>query len=139
MNELNKIFDVVPIGDTFDDPPLVPIISDEKQPEDIDFEFVRANYYAIIQQGSKAIEGALKVANESDNPRAFEVVGGLLKHMADINRQLIQVGDDTQKVKVTRKTAGGEPIQATEVIHNTAVFFGNSGGLNAMIDKDDDT
>jgi len=94
---------------------------DSCEPEDADFEFCRQNYYEIIQHGQAAMIGALRVANETESPRAFEVVGGLLRQMADINKQLIMIGRDKQDVKIARKSATGvAPQQITQ--NNTAVF-----------------
>ena len=47
-----------------------------------DYEMVQNNLKDLIQNGNIALESALKVATESDSPRAFEVVAIILKTMA---------------------------------------------------------
>ena len=135
MDEVIKILDIAPSGimSPLDDgrDKVLPIIVDE--PEDADYEYARSNYYEIIQQGQMALAGALRVASMSENPRAYEVVGTLLKNLADVNRQLLQSGEDKQKIKTARKGNGNLPAPATQITNNTAVFVGNSADLNKMI------
>lgn len=108
---------------------------DSAQPEDNDYKFARSNYYDMIQQGQMALAGALRVATETDNPRAYEVVGGILKNLADVNRQLIQSGEDTQRIKAARKGLGTG--SAPQVTNNTAVFVGSSNDLAKMLEDQD--
>ena len=44
-----------------------------------DYSEVRENLKELIDGGKVALDGILKVASESDSPRAFEVVSQLLK------------------------------------------------------------
>jgi hypothetical protein len=131
MKELEKILDIDPVDIQLANPPEVkPKDSDE--PEDVDFDYIRTNYYALIQQGSIAMNGALRVALESENPRAFEVVAVLMKNLADVNRQLLMTGEDKQKVKLARKGSGtAAPVQ--QVTNNTAVFMGSSAELQKLL------
>jgi hypothetical protein len=131
MKELEKILDIDPADIQLANPPEVkPKDSDE--PEDVDFDYIRTNYYALIQQGSIAMNGALRVALESENPRAFEVVAVLMKNLADVNRQLLMTGEDKQKVKLARKGSGtAAPVQ--QVTNNTAVFMGSSAELQKLL------
>lgn len=132
MDEIIKTLDIAPadiISPNEIKDKVLPVVVDE--PEDADYEYVRGNYYEIIQQGQMALAGALRVASMSEHPRAFEVVGSLLKNLADVNRQLLQSGEDKQKIKTARKGNGGAPPQ--QITNNTAVFVGNSSDLNKML------
>lgn len=134
MDEVTKLLDIAPSEvisastDTSDK--VLPAIVEEA--EDADYEFVRGNYYEIIQQGQMALAGALRVASMSEHPRAFEVVGSLLKNLADVNRQLLQSGEDKQKIKTARK-GNGQAAPAQQITNNTAVFVGSSSDLNQML------
>ncbi len=136
MKELEKILNIVPSDVMTRNQPLQPsmVPKEEVHPEDPDYDFARLNLYSIIEQGKQAMEGALRVAEQSEHPRAYEVVGTLLKNMADINKQLLLLGKDREDVKIARKGNSGNqsaPIPGT--IHNTAVFIGNSSDLNKII------
>ena len=56
-----------------------------------DYELAQSNIKDLIGNGNVALESALKVATESDSPRAFEVVAILLKTMADLNNNILDV------------------------------------------------
>lgn len=135
MDEITKILDIAPsdVMTPITEPQdkVLPIVAEE--PEDADYEFVRGNYYEIIQQGQMALAGALRVASLSEHPRAYEVVGSLLKNLADVNRQLLQSGEDKQKIKTARKGNGQAAPAAQQITNNTAVFVGSSADLNKMI------
>ena len=46
---------------------------------DTDLKYTRENLYNLIERGTDAIEDLVHVAKESEHPRAYEVVGQLLK------------------------------------------------------------
>ena len=50
---------------------------------DTDYEYTRDNLKAIIEKGSEALDGILELAKESEHPRAYEVVGQIIKNVAD--------------------------------------------------------
>ena len=83
-----------------------------------------------MNNGSIALESALKVATESDSPRAFEVVAILLKTLADLNNNVIDVH---KKVKDT--TAVKTEIKQT----NNSVFLGSTTDLQNILNKDRST
>ena len=38
-----------------------------------DYEYTRGNLYSLIEKGQEAVDGILELAQESDQPRAFEL------------------------------------------------------------------
>ena len=132
MNEaLNNVFDVEPVEVNTSVEPFIQAGVEE----DIDYLYARGNYYQIIEQGKKAVETALRVADETQNPRALEVLGNLLKSMSEINKQLVMMAKDKQDVKEAKNKVAGKNIQATPTINsqNTIVFNGSSSELNKKI------
>lgn len=96
---------------------------------DYDYEVSRSNLHSLLNQGQDALIHALEVAKQSENPRAFEVVGNLMKQLADVNHQLMDLSDKRQKLKdKTDKETGG-----TTITNNTAYFVGSTMELNKMI------
>ena len=59
-------------------PVEVESVSREVDIED-DYNKSREKFYDLLKKGNSAIEGALELAKETDAPRAYEVVGQLLK------------------------------------------------------------
>jgi hypothetical protein len=95
-----------------------------------DYEFVQSNLKDLLGNGNIALESALKVATESDSPRAFEVVAILLKTMADLNNNVLDVH---KKAKDT--TASNTKISQT----NNSVFVGSTKDLQNLLNKDRST
>jgi hypothetical protein len=95
-----------------------------------DYALVQANLKDLIGNGNIALEAALKVATESDQPRAFEVVAILLKTMADLNNNVLDVH---KKAKDT--TTSKTEIKQT----NNSVFVGSTKDLQNLLNKDRST
>ena len=53
-----------------------------------DYEFARDNLYDIVEKMQEALTGAMEVAQDSDHPRAYEVVFNGAKHAADVVEKL---------------------------------------------------
>ena len=95
-----------------------------------DYALVQSNLKDLIGNGSVALEAALKVATESDSPRAFEVVAILLKTMADLNNNVLDVH---KKAKDT--TSSKTEIKQT----NNSVFVGSTKDLQNLLNKERST
>jgi hypothetical protein len=94
---------------------------------EVDSSFVRSNLYSLVQQGQDALSYALELAKQSDSPRAFEVVGTLMKNIADVNLQLLDAHE--KKAKLSKK----EEVTASKVVNNSIVFQGSTADLNKML------
>jgi hypothetical protein len=94
-----------------------------------DFELARANIHEIIQNGSYAIEKLAQIADSSQHPRAFEVLGTLMKTMLDANKDLL----DIQK-RIREISAADTPTneQAQQVTNN--LFVGSTADLQKVIE-----
>lgn len=96
-----------------------------------DFEQSRKNLNLLLMQGEDALMGALEVAKASEHPRAFEVVGNLMKQLADVNQQLLDL--HKQKQQLENASEGGSGKKG--VTNNNAIFVGSTNELNKLIDK----
>ena len=94
---------------------------------DNDFKYARENLYNIIERGSNALNTLVDVANQSQHPRAFEVVGQLVKTLSYTNKDLLEL---QKKVKVIKKDIPDQPQNVTN-----ALFVGNTSELQKMINK----
>ena len=61
-----------------------------------DYEYTRGNLYSLIEKGQEALDSIMEVAQEGQQPRAFEVVSQLIKNVADTTDKLV---DLQQKMK----------------------------------------
>jgi hypothetical protein len=92
-----------------------------------DYEITRNNLRLILQQGQSALMKALDVAHQSEHPRAFEVVGNLMKQLADVNQQLLDLHQQKQKLD------GPKESSKREVTNNNVIFTGSTADLNKLI------
>ena len=105
-------------------------ISDKNQLKK-DYEYTRGNLYTLIDKGQEAVDGILELAQESDQPRAYEVAGQLIKHVGDVADKLV----DLQK-KVNEIENPGKGKQ-TEVTNNT-MFVGSTADLAKFLKQEKD-
>jgi hypothetical protein len=93
-----------------------------------DYTVARNNLRVLLQQGQVALTDALEVAKQSEHPRAFEVVGNLMKQLADVNQQLMDLHQQKQKLDAPAKAEASK-----QVTNNNAIFVGSTTELNKLI------
>ena len=64
--------------------------SDQDDPTK-DYEYSRGQLYSLVEKGQEAVNGILDVCQDSQHPRAYEVAGQLIKHVADTTDKLIDL------------------------------------------------
>lgn len=107
---------------------IIPEAKSTDEAVDYDYDKTRNNLHSLLSQGQEALHHALEVAKSSEHPRAFEVVGNLVKQLADVNHQLLDLTEKKQKMK----KADPAPQQAS-VTNNNAFFVGSTHELKKMI------
>jgi hypothetical protein len=99
-----------------------------------DYEYSRAQFYNLIEKGQEAVDGILDVAGDSQHPRAYEVAGQLIKHIADTTDKLV----DLQK-----KMKDLDEDKSTKQVTNNSLFVGSTADFqkmlkaNGLLDKKD--
>jgi hypothetical protein len=115
-----------------DSPPMVKATppAEVSQNADIDGDFAvaRNNLHQIIHKGNDALEEALLVAKTSEHPRAFEVVGQLIKTLVDANKDLLDIQKKLKDLKKTEDAQAPQSVQA-----QNAIFVGNAAELQQLI------
>ena len=118
------------IADSLDLIPMQPeekVLVESKPSDNIpekDLEYSRENLYHLIERGRDALDGILNLADQSQSPRAYEVVGQLIKTVTDTNRDLI----DLQKKAQELSAKGQDPRTVTNNL-----FVGNTAELTKLI------
>lgn len=92
-----------------------------------DYEYTRGNLYSLIQKGQEAIDGILEIAQQSDQPRAYEVAGQLIKNVGDVTDKLL---DLQQKMK---KLDEDNPKSPKSITTNNTMFIGSTAELQKML------
>ena len=106
------------------------INKDIKSEADIeaDYNYSRSRYYELVDRGSDAIDAMLELATESDNPRAFEVLGQLIKQNAEIGEKILKLHKTKKEVD---KVEADVPMLAGTTNNN--VFIGSTAELQKML------
>ena len=86
-----------------------------------DAEFARQNLRDLIEKGSDAANHIIAVAKQSDHPRAFEVVAGMLKNLSDMNKDLLEIQKRKQDLQ--------PKVTQNNINVDKAVFVGSTAEL----------
>ena len=121
-NELRKALDLAPIENN-----SLTVTPVNKEVEE-DFDYARKNLYDVIGKSQEALEDMIDVARQSQHPRAYEVLNQMIKNVADISKDLL----DLQK----KKKDLIKPEQEGPQTVNNNLFVGTTADLNKMIEED---
>ena len=126
---LSQVFDVaeVPQTEVLLKPDTNVIHTSDKI--ETDYDKSRENLHSLLKNGEAALTHALDVAKQSEHPRAFEVVGNLIKQLADVNQQLLDIHQQKKKLEEPSKGQVGKNVT------NNSIFVGSTAELNKMIKK----
>jgi predicted house-cleaning noncanonical NTP pyrophosphatase (MazG superfamily) len=105
--------------------PPARIIPKAGKDDDIDYNYARENYYNLIERNQDAVEEMLEIAKQSEHPRAFEVVGQLIKSGLDANKELMSLHKTKKELSIEK---GGPGVAV-----NNAVFVGSTAELQKLL------
>jgi hypothetical protein len=122
---LSEIFDVEPIKE---EPKVetLPAVVEYADPVNADAEFARDNIRELVTQGNQAVNELMLIARDGQHPRAFEVLSGLMKNLADMNKDLLEI----QKRK---KDLAPKAEAQNNLNIDKAVFVGSTAQLVKML------
>lgn len=107
-------------------------VEDENQRQiEQDFDFARDNLRSIISKGVESLDEIISVAQQSQHPRAYEVLNGMLKTLADINKDLLSIQKDKKELSKPAK-------QGPSTVNNN-LFVGTPADLNKIIEARKET
>ena len=94
---------------------------------DDDYKLVRKKLKVVIELSNSAIQGILELAEDSQQPRAYEVVAQLIGQTLEANTKLV---DLHRRMKDIKKIEGGtKPSTVT----NNSIFVGSTTELQKLI------
>jgi hypothetical protein len=135
INEkLSEIFDVEPVNlnSEISDKENLSVVVDENATDvEVDTNFARTNIKDLITKGNFAVDEILQVAKHSEHPRAYEVAGALIKSMADLNKDLLELQKRKQDLQAPGKNSGSKDVNIDK-----AVFVGSTAELMKLIKKE---
>jgi hypothetical protein len=131
INEkLSEIFDVEPI-EIKDETNLKQnelLVVDTRNAVEVDTDVARDNIKDLLDKGNKAVEELAVVARDSQHPRAYEVMAGMLKNLADMNKDLLEIQKRKKDLMVSSDSKSSGDVNV-----NQAVFVGSTAELMKLI------
>ena len=125
IDEILEITSLVPTPELRPEPSTTKILpKTDGKDDDIDYNYARENYYNLIERNQDAVEEMLEIAKQSEHPRAFEVVGQLIKSGLDANKELMALHKTKKELSIEKG-----PSQVT----NQAVFVGSTAELQKLL------
>lgn len=97
--------------------------SDAAKDLEDDFQEARDILKRTAEYSEEAIKGMLHIAKNSDQPRAYEVAGQLIKALQDNANAMMDVQDKAKKVK------GEEVKSKNNAVTNNNLFVGSTKDL----------
>lgn len=130
-DKLSQLFNTDPIPEetavTVIDNATGEIVENAEDKIESDYDITRKNLHDLLVTGTEALDVALTIAKDSENPRAFEVVGNLMKQIADINQQLMDIHQQKSRLDSSRG------VEKQTNITNNSIFVGSTNELSRMI------
>ena len=125
IDEILEITSLVPTSEM--KPEVLPRVKPKTdgKDDDIDYNYARENYYNLIERNQDAVEEMLEIAKQSEHPRAFEVVGQLIKSGLDANKELMALHKTKKELSIEK----GGPTTTV----NNAVFVGSTAELQKLL------
>jgi predicted transcriptional regulator len=96
----------------------------------VDFEKARANIYNMIDTATDAIEKLAEIADQSQHPRAFEVLAKLMDSTLQANKDLLEL-----QAKIRTIKSADAPINETAQTINNNLFVGSTAELQKVIEN----
>jgi hypothetical protein len=93
---------------------------------DKDYKEVRINLKCIIEKSQEAIEGIIELAQESQQPRAYEVIAQLIQSSLEANNKLMDLHRRMKEIKKQEQTK-------TTSVTNNSIYVGSTAELQKMI------
>ena len=103
--------------------PALPVIVSTGDDIEDDYLVARKKLNDLIGTSQQALEGMLNVALASDSPRAYEVVGQLIKTTGDTAKDLLDLQAKKKKLREEQPSKGNIETQ------NNIVFAGSTSDL----------
>ena len=89
----------------------------------VDYEYTRGNLHELIEKGKESLDLAMRIAEETEHPRAIEVLAGMLKNVSDVNDKLMELN----KKKIDAEEGTGKKVT------NNNLFVGSSVELQRLL------
>ena len=121
-----KLDDILEISTDIKKESAVVKLPNNVEKMETDYNYTRENLYNLVERGQDAIDGILVLCKETEQPRAYEVAGQLIKTVGETAEKLLDV---QKKLKELEKEDGNVRTQ-----HNH-LYVGSTSELQKFLKK----
>jgi len=97
-----------------------------------DVEFVRDTLKDLVNKSSEALDHLSIIAQETEHPRAYEVLSNMIKQTGDLTTELLDVQKKRKDITQEKSSANNQSTT------NNAIFVGSTKELQQMLKKAQD-
>ena len=97
-----------------------------------DVEFVRETLKDLVNKSSEALDHLSIIAQETEHPRAYEVLSNMIKQTGDLTTELLDVQKKRKDITQEKSSANNQSTT------NNAIFVGSTKELQQMLKKAQD-
>lgn len=128
-NEIAKHLGLAPLEDVIDGEVVSVKQTTAIEPANLDkdYNYARDNFYNVIEKGTRALEDLLDVAQQSQHPRAYEVIATTIKTLIDANKDLVELSLKKQQSELA------DPTSAPNKVVNNTLFVGTTSDLQKLL------
>jgi hypothetical protein len=130
-NPIDRALNLGPINQTYSKTISTIISQARDDSADEDFTFSRANIREVIENGTEAIAKLTIIAQQSQNPRAYEVLAKLMDTVTNASKELLEL---QEKIRSIDKANMPRDDEAKNQVTNN-LFVGSTHELQRMIEN----
>lgn len=104
------------------------VISNKEDDREKDYQYARAQLYDIVEKMQESLNSAMEVAQESEHPRAFEVVFNGAKNAADVVDKIQDLHKKTKELEIE-----DVKVQQNNSTTNNVFMSGSTAELIKML------
>lgn len=130
MNEkIYEIFNIEPhVEETKQLPVEIQKTSEGGDDVEADYNLARNTLRDLVKKSSSTLDDAIILARNSEHPRAYEVVGQIIKAVSDVSKDLLALQKQKNDIK--------NPEETTSIKQqNNIVFAGSTQELMQLINQ----
>jgi hypothetical protein len=92
-----------------------------------DYNYIRNNLYTITERSIDALNSLVDIAQQSQHPRAYEVISLMVNTIASAQKDLMTIHKDKNKIE-----SDSGKSESSEIVNNN-LFIGNTAQLDEII------
>jgi tRNA G18 (ribose-2'-O)-methylase SpoU len=130
LDEVKKTSEELAVVDSLIGPSDAQLVDETEE----DYRYARERIKKLIETSEIAIDSMSCLAADAEHPRAFEVLGTLIKQAAEMNQQLLDLQKQRKTLVKSDDTNNSNEVSSTT---NNAIFVGTTSELQKFLKGSD--